>query len=324
MARLFVEDEDRGIHPFLIQTSDERGILPGVTNTCLPLRSGSMLDYSLTTFNNVHIPVTAFLGKSTDMPKDRRALLHSYIWRIPVGTCAIGMPAVLSGKILACIAADYSFRRTVQGSRADRVPIISFRTQALPVLYAIAIAHVFNAWMPRVVDFFTSKGTDFDARTTLGTIFKTTVNRLVTQAARDLGERLGAQGLFPQNHLGIMEVRYPCILLFTVADPHGTDRHPRDFHIRGRRRSRLHPSLHGTAPRAGSTTDSYIRQHPDLQTLRCIRLDKHPSAIYVPQWSSRRALQRPRLTTMRARYSCTWTRARVLQCHRRRCTAATA
>ncbi|TCD62137.1 hypothetical protein EIP91_007289 [Steccherinum ochraceum] len=204
MSRLVVDGEDRGIHPFLLQTSDEHGMRPGVHNVCLPVRSGSVLDYSLTTFNNVHLPRSAFLGRSTDKPKDPRNLLHSYIWRIPVGTCAIGMPGVLSGKILACIAADYSFRRHVGGPKLE-VPIISFRTQALPVLYAVAVSHVFSAWMSQVVEYFISKATTFDARTVLGTIFKTTANRLVTQTARDLGERLGAQGLFPQNHLGIME-----------------------------------------------------------------------------------------------------------------------
>ena len=210
ISRLVVDGEDRGTHPFLVQTSDEYGMRPGITNTCLPIRSGSMLDYSMTTFNNVHLPPSAFLGRSLEKPKDPRSLLHSYIWRIPVGTCAIGMPVVLSGKMLACIASDYSFRRHVQGVK-EKVPIISFRTQSLPVLYAVAISHVFAAWMPHVTDFFSTKGTNFEERTALGTIFKATVNRLVVQAASDLGERLGAQGLFPQNHLGIMEVRCPSL-----------------------------------------------------------------------------------------------------------------
>jgi len=205
MSKLMTDGEDRGIHPFLVQTSNERGMCPGVSNTCLPVRCGSMLDYSMTTFTNVHLPFTAFLGVSTDMPKDRRALLHSYIWRIPIGTSAIGMPAVMSCKILACIAADYSFRRHVQGQRNERVPIISFRTQALPVLYATAVAHVFAAWMPQVVEFMLAPANDYDTRMALGAVFKTTVNRMVAQVTRELGERLGAQGLFPQNHLGILE-----------------------------------------------------------------------------------------------------------------------
>lgn len=206
MSRLIVDGEDRGVHPFLIQTSNERGMCPGVTNTCLPVRCGSMLDYSMTAFRNVHLPPTAFLGVSMEMPKDRRALLHSYIWRIPIGTSAIGMPAVVSCKIMACIAADYSLRRHVQGQKVEKVPIISFRTQSLPVLSSMAIAHVFSAWMKCVVDFFVDKGNNFGKRISLGVVFKATVNRLVAQAARDMGERLGAQGLFPQNHLGILEV----------------------------------------------------------------------------------------------------------------------
>ncbi|KAH8102913.1 hypothetical protein BXZ70DRAFT_758724 [Cristinia sonorae] len=227
LSRLVIEGEDRGVHPFLVQTSDEKRMLPGVTNRCLPLRSGSMLDYSLTSFDNVFLPETAFLGHSLERPKDPRTQLHSYIWRIPVGTCAIGMPAVLSCKLLARIAADYSLRRTVGGQGGQTVPIISFRTQSLPVAHTVAIAHVLSAWMHHVVDYFVDKNTSYDARTALGTVFKATVNRLVTHCAKELGERLGAQGLFPQNHLGIMDtdikgttisegdVTVICIRLFT-------------------------------------------------------------------------------------------------------------
>lgn len=208
MARLLVDGEDRGIHPFFVETSDENGMLPGITNTCLPIRSGSMLDYSMTRFHNVHLPPHAFLGKSLDPPKDRRTLLHGYIWRIQVGTSAIGIPATVSAKILACIAADYSMRRTVAGAKTGtRVPIISFRTQQLPVLYTTAIAHVFAAWVPRMVDFMLTKGVDFQVHSAMGVVMKTTVNRLVLWCARELGERLGAQGLFPQNHLGLLDVR---------------------------------------------------------------------------------------------------------------------
>ena len=206
MSRLVVGGEDRGVHPFLVQTSDEHGMRPGVTNVCLPIRSGSLVDYSMTTFRNVHLAENAFLGVSLEKPKDKRTLLHKYIWRIPVGTSAIGMPAVVSCKMMACIASDYSFRRHIGGQK-DKMPIISFRTQSLPVLYSVAISHVFSAWMPRVAAFYMDKRNDFETWTSLGVVFKATVNRLVAQATRDLGERLGAQGLFPQNHLGVLEVR---------------------------------------------------------------------------------------------------------------------
>lgn len=206
MSRLVVDGEDRGVHPFLIQTSDEKGMRPGVTNCCLPIRSGSPLDYSMTRFNNVHLPAHAFLGKSLDMPKDKRTLLHDYIWRIPVGTSAIGMPAVVSSKLLACIAADYSLRRHIGGA-SDRMPIISFRTQSQPVVHSVALAHVNSVWMARVQEFYMDPKNKFDTWISLGAIFKATVNRGLAWIARDLGERLGAQGLFPQNHTGILEVR---------------------------------------------------------------------------------------------------------------------
>ncbi|KAH8102909.1 hypothetical protein BXZ70DRAFT_889443 [Cristinia sonorae] len=205
MAKLIVDGDERGVHPFLVQTSDEFGMCPGVSNTCLPVRSGTMLDYSLTSFDNIRLPSTAFLGHSMDPPKDRRELLHGYISRIPIGTSAIGMPAAVSVKLLATLAADYSLRRHVQGSLATKVPIISFRTQALPVLYTTAIAHVLTAWMAHVVDFYVTERNELGTRITLGTVFKTTSIRMALHCCRNLGERLGAQSLFPQNMLGTME-----------------------------------------------------------------------------------------------------------------------
>ena len=206
IARLIVDGEDHGFHPFLVQTSNQHTMCPGVTNVCLPLRGGTMLDYSMTIFNNVHLPPTAFLGTSLEKPKDSRTLLHSYIWRISVGTPTLGVIATNLCKLVACISTDYSFRRHVRGRETDKMPIISFRTQSLPVLNAVAIAHVLKAWIQRVVAFFTNKANSFDEWTSLGVVVKTTVCRLAVEVARGLGERLGSQGLFPQNLLGVLEV----------------------------------------------------------------------------------------------------------------------
>ena len=207
LAKVMVHGEERGIHPFLIQTSDEHGMCQGISSTRLPPRNGgSPVDYALTVFHNVHIPDTAFLGSSLELPENWQLLLQSYLWRIPIGTALLSVYVSHAAKFVACIGADYSFRRHVQGRGSERIPIISFRTQQIPVLCATAVAYVLSAWRPRFVEYILSDDEDPRSRYGLSVVFKSTVNRLVAMVSRDIGERLGAQGLFGYNVVSQMEV----------------------------------------------------------------------------------------------------------------------
>lgn len=211
LAKLVVGGEERGTHPFLVSTSDAHGMCEGITSRRLPPRSGSSpLDYAITSFDHVHLLPSAFLGISLNRPADRQALLHKYIWRIGVGSMSIPMNSVTAASLIACIGSDYSFRRHVQGKGAEKMAIISFRTQQLPVLYATAIAYVLEAWRPWAVDQFMRRGTDPRVRHGLAVVFKATVCRLVTKCSQDVGERLGAQGTFGHNLVSQLEVCFAC------------------------------------------------------------------------------------------------------------------
>ncbi|KAF7799673.1 hypothetical protein EIP86_010913 [Pleurotus ostreatoroseus] len=116
------------------------------------------------------------------------------------------MSSISGMKMIATIGTDYSFRRHVQGKGSEKVPIISFRTQQLPVLYATAIAYVLDAWKPRIIKQYVEPGLDRRVRHGMGVVFKTVVCRLVIKYAQDVGERLGAQGTFGHNLLSQMEM----------------------------------------------------------------------------------------------------------------------
>lgn len=208
VAKLIVDGEARGTHPFLVHTSDAQGMCPGVTSRRLPPRSGgSPLDYSMTSFDNVRLPPSAFLGTSLGRPTNRQTLLNQYISRVGVGALTLSISSISGMKMIATVGADYSYRRHVQGKGPEKVPIISFRTQQLPVLYATAISYVLDAWRPRVIEQYMKPGLDPRVRHGMGVVFKTTVCRLVTQYAQEVGERIGAQGTFGHNLLSQMEVR---------------------------------------------------------------------------------------------------------------------
>jgi len=76
MARLIVNNEDRRIRFFIVPLCDEHQMYQGVESISLPRRSGTQpFDWSLTRFNDVHLPPTALVGsdirKDTLVPVDR-------------------------------------------------------------------------------------------------------------------------------------------------------------------------------------------------------------------------------------------------------------
>lgn len=207
-ARMFVDGEDRGIHPFLVQTNDDKGMCPGVTSSRLPPRAGSTpLDFAITHFNEVHLPLSAFLGIGLEKPDNVQFLLHYYIRRIGLGTAILPMHVINGLGLIATIGADYSFRRHVQGKGSEKVPIISFRTQQIPILNAVAVAHVFKAWIPNIIEVLMSTDTDPRIIHGVGVVFKATVTRITTIVSQEAGERMGGQGLFGHNLIATMEVR---------------------------------------------------------------------------------------------------------------------
>ncbi|KAH9934315.1 acyl-CoA dehydrogenase/oxidase [Fomitopsis serialis] len=206
-ARLMVGKDDRGIHPFLLPTSYPGRMHSRVSAVLLPPRNGTCaLDYALTSFDQVKLPPSAFLGADYLSVTDHHALLKQYIRRITLGQICIPMVAVTGIKLTACIGVDYSYRRHVQGTRGDKFPIMSFRTQQLPVLYSVAVAHVLDAWSNNVAQALESRVVEGDVLQGMATIFKTTVCRFTVQSYREVAERLGAQGTFGHNFVSRIEM----------------------------------------------------------------------------------------------------------------------
>lgn len=207
-ARLLVDGKDHGIHPFLLRLCTQRGMCTGIQSRPLPPRAGtSPLDYAITTFDHVRLPRGSFVGVSTDLPKDAKGLLlRHYMWRVTVGIMSISGASANGLKYPAVIGYDYSNRRHVQGDAPKPFPIIAFRTQQLPILYATAVAHVINAWRVRAVEGFMTPGVNPFVRRGLVLVFKATVLRMYTTMSPLVSERLGAQGTFHHNQLNQLEM----------------------------------------------------------------------------------------------------------------------
>lgn len=207
-ARVLEDNNDRGVHPFLMKTSEAGRMCPGVSAILLPPRSGTCpLDYAITSFDNVKLPFRAFLGSTLSPTHDHHATLMTYVGRIVHGQIAVTMVALTGLKIASYLGVVYSLRRQVRGPKGLMRPIIQFRTQQLPVLYSVAIAHVLIAWAEDVTQSLQhSKGEDTALRAQ-AVIFKSTILRLAISSFRAVGERLGTQGTFGHNFISQIEVR---------------------------------------------------------------------------------------------------------------------
>jgi acyl-CoA oxidase len=155
----------------------------------------------------VRLPPTALLG-SIKKPADPRAAFFSKIYRVAVGTIALGSIGIPALQVASYVAARYSLRRHVVDAtrRGTSKPIISFQTQKQPILTAVAQAFVLQAMQKQAVAWFMDPALDPRVRHAVATVYKVVVVQAAQTANLALGDRCGAQGLFEANQLSAMHV----------------------------------------------------------------------------------------------------------------------
>lgn len=219
IARLIVSGEDRGVRPFVVPLGNGKEMCKGISakwvltsvgtdprysNTfprILPGRAGSKpVDHALTYFDHVVLPSTALLGK-LDKPKDLRINFLRVIWRVAVGSLALSTISIPALKLGAYVAGKYSLRRMVTGPDGSPMPIISFRTQQLPILHTLAQAQVLEAYAATSIEWFTGDGLDMAVKHGIAAALKAVMLQHVQSSLYQLAERCGAQGLYEHNQI---------------------------------------------------------------------------------------------------------------------------
>ncbi|OQE13097.1 hypothetical protein PENFLA_c054G09892 [Penicillium flavigenum] len=209
-ARLIIENDDRGIRPFIVGLGDGKEMCKGITTTLLPpIACGRTLDHSITSFNQVRLPSTAMLG-SHRKPEVMRTQFLMAINRLGFGTLALSLSTIPGLKCAVLIAGKYSLRRMVHGPEGSPKPIISFRTQQLPILHALAESAVMEPFANWITAKFSDTSLDFSVRHGLAVIFKGAVLQYTQKSFANLVERCGAQGVFIHNQLVEMEALNRC------------------------------------------------------------------------------------------------------------------
>ncbi|PYH92490.1 acyl-CoA oxidase [Aspergillus ellipticus CBS 707.79] len=201
-AQLRVKEEDRGIRPFVVPLHDGRKMYQGVKTWRLPkISSGQVLHHDLTSFNHVHLPSTALLG-DLEPPANMRDQYLRSISRLVVGALAMSMWVVPFLKCAVYVVGKYSQQRTVQqGLHGERVPIITFRTQQLPIAHALAEAAVLEPFADWIATQHTSPSTSPAVKHGFSVILKVVLLQNGRGSLNELIERSGAQGMLPDNKL---------------------------------------------------------------------------------------------------------------------------
>ena len=178
------------------------------TRRLLPYRGGTNpLPHALTTFTNVRLPRSALLG-AIEKPTNVHANLMDIIWRVAIGTMALGCVALPLLQCYATIGTMYSLRRVI-GSATDpalRTPILTFRTQQAPILAATANAYVMQALQQWSIKQFCNPSIDGRVRHGIAAISKAVMVQHSQQGALAVSERCGAQGLFAHNQMTCLHV----------------------------------------------------------------------------------------------------------------------
>jgi acyl-CoA oxidase len=165
--------------------------------------------HALTYFHNVYLPANALLGE-IDEASDVKVAFFDHVSRVICGTLLMGTMAVSTLRISSYIAARYSLRRKVTDQASSSlVPIMSFSTQAIPILTAIAEAYVIRELGNDLHAQFTNPATPAAMRHFVATIFKVTSMRMAMATGHILEDRCGAQGLFNVNQISALNVRTP-------------------------------------------------------------------------------------------------------------------
>ncbi|KAG2125666.1 acyl-CoA oxidase [Suillus clintonianus] len=209
MARLIADGQDRGSRFFIVPICNEQEMFKGIESIRLGARPGaSPLDFSITRFNHVHVPLSALVSSNIydhSLPNSPLEAWWDEVWRIPIGTLAVAGPWISSIKAAAFIAGRYSMHRSLVGKGMNPIPIITFRTQQWPIAHATTVGLVMSNWFPMMTKHSGDKTLDHRVRHGLAVIAKATIGRHFQRCLPEVAERCGAQGTFEHNYMARME-----------------------------------------------------------------------------------------------------------------------
>uniref|UniRef100_A0AAU2UX45 Acyl-CoA oxidase n=1 Tax=Streptomyces sp. NBC_00003 TaxID=2903608 RepID=A0AAU2UX45_9ACTN len=165
LARLIVAGNDCGVFPFVVDLSDESGLLPGVEMTAPVELSALPLDYAQVRFHDVRLPWEHWLRDDATLSADgvfddplaspdrrlqRTLCVGQGLWgTLPAAAAALARQA-------GVLAVRYARTRRTQGRLAPGTPLLDYRSQQHAVLGALADAFALTCAAAHALDLWTA------------------------------------------------------------------------------------------------------------------------------------------------------------------------
>ncbi|KAH8422380.1 putative acyl-CoA oxidase [Aspergillus melleus] len=211
MAKLMVEGEDYGVRAFLVPLTDGKETCKGVTSKALPPRTGAHpIDHALTYFDHVRLPSSALLGPIAK-PKNERSQFFSSIQRVSAGTLFLSAGCIPLLKNAIYNASLFSMRRKVKNYDGKLIAVMSFRTQHLPILHAIAQYHVLQAFFIKAATEFRNPDYDARVRHAFATVFKAVALQHFQKSIKAINDGCGWHGYFEHNQILQSELEFRAV-----------------------------------------------------------------------------------------------------------------
>ncbi|TWP46860.1 acyl-CoA oxidase [Lentzea tibetensis] len=208
-ARLVVRGEDCGVFLFLVPLTGT----PGVTVDPMPEKPGFALDNSITSFEHVTLPRSAFLGgdhgtltedgefRST-IANRRRRFLRS-VQRVTAGKLCLSAAGAGAMRGAVAIAIRYAHQRqTFASTGKGTVPIFDYRCNQTRLLGALATAYAGTALLRSATRRLVGRGeSDALEVDNLISVAKGWLTWRTREVLIECRERCGAQGLLSVNRI---------------------------------------------------------------------------------------------------------------------------
>ncbi|MDQ1005908.1 acyl-CoA oxidase [Streptomyces sp. V4I23] len=212
LARLMVRGEDFGVFPFLVRISTSEGPCEGIRPVPLTDKPGLALDNGLTRFDNVWLPMEAFLGEGLgEVTADgefrspisglRNRFMES-MTRIHAGRVFLtsGIMAAARASLYATIR--YAHVRHSYGSANHEVPLIEYRDYRRTLFGRLAESYAMAFLVNHTKKAYATASAQPSQKTLhLIALTKALASWSASHTIHTCREQCGAQGMFGVNRI---------------------------------------------------------------------------------------------------------------------------